>query len=359
METIFHGLLSHPLILTVVVFALVFDFLNGFHDAANSIATVVVTRTLTPLQAVFLAGLANFIGYFTFSHAIAKMVSKGIIAIDMLPGVELKLSLILAALCGAVIWNIFTWWMGLPTSSSHALIGGLVGAGIAAAGPSIVILGHIAINDGKLAVSGVLPIFAFIIIAPVLGMIASSIFTIIIINLFKKSTPLRAAAIFKKLQLLSATWYSIGHGTNDAQKTMGIIMLALVSGGLASSMEISGWVALSCYIAIGLGTAFGGWRIVKTMGTRITKIRAMEGFSAESAAALVLMGTAHFGIPVSTTHVISGSIMGVGAVEQAGKVRWVTARRIVWAWIITIPATATCSAICYLIIRALGTLHGL
>lgn len=345
-------LLSHPFILTVVLFALAFDFLNGFHDSANSIATVVVTRTLTPLQAVLLAGFANFVGYFTFSHAIAKMVSKGIIAIDMLPGAEHKLALLLAALTGAILWNLFTWWKGLPTSSSHALIGGLVGAGIAAVGPSIVILGHIAVKDGKLAVSGVLPIFLFIIVAPLLGMLASSIFTIIIINLFRKSTPAFGAKVFKKLQLLSATWYSIGHGTNDAQKTMGIITLALFSGGLASSMDIPGWVALACYSAIGLGTAFGGWRIVKTMGTRITRIHAMEGFCAESAGALVLMGTAHFGIPVSTTHVISGSIMGVGAVEQAGKVRWVTARRIVWAWIITIPATALCAALSYLVITA-------
>jgi inorganic phosphate transporter, PiT family len=356
MENIFQALMGHPFILVVVVFALLFDFLNGCHDAANSIATVVVTRTLTPLQAVMLAGLANFIGYFTFGHAIAKMVSKGIITMDMLPGVEHKLAVLLAALIGAVIWNIFTWWMGLPTSSSHALIGGMVGAGIAAAGPSIVILGHIAVKEGKMAVSGVLPIFLFIIVAPLLGMLASSIFTVIIINLFRKSTPARASSIFKKLQLLSATWYSIGHGTNDAQKTMGVIMLALFSGGLVSNMEIQGWVALSCYTAIGLGTALGGWRIVKTMGTRITKIRAMEGFCAESAAALVLMGTAHFGIPVSTTHVISGSIMGVGAVEQASKVRWVTARRIVWAWIITIPATAACAGLSYLIIRTLYTL---
>ena len=314
---------------------------------------MVVTRTLTPIQAVVLAGFANFVGYFAFSHAIAKMVSQGILVIDMLPGAEQRLALLMAALIGAVAWNLFTWWMGLPTSSSHALIGGMVGAGLAAAGPSMVILGDIAAKDGKLAVAGVLPIFLFIIVAPLLGMLASSLFTIVIINLFRKSTPKRSASIFRKLQLVSATWYSIGHGTNDAQKTMGVIMLALFSGGLVTSMEISGWVAFSCYLAIGLGTAFGGWRIVRTMGTRITKIRAMEGFCAESAAALVLMGTAHFGIPVSTTHVIAGSIMGVGAVEQAGKVRWVTARRIVWAWIITLPATAACAAVSFFLLTAL------
>ena len=339
------------LVFTVIGLALIFDFLNGFHDSANSIATVVVTKTLTPGQAVLLAGLANFVGYFTFGHAIAKMVSKGIITIDMLPDSEHRLALLLAALLGAIIWNIITWWFGLPTSSSHALIGGLVGAGIAAAGPSIIILGSVAVKHGKLAVTGVLPIFAFIFIAPLLGMLVSSAFTILILNLFRKISPKSSASIFKKLQLISATWYSIGHGTNDAQKTMGIIMLALFSGGLVTSLEIVGWVALACYIAIGLGTAFGGWRIVKTMGTKITKIRAVEGFCAESAAALVLMGTANYGIPVSTTHVISGSIMGVGAVERAGQVKWVTARKIIWAWFLTIPATAIVAALSYFIIQ--------
>src|SRR3989339_2099974 len=340
MEHLLHGLSAHTFVAIVIAVALAFDFLNGFHDAANSIATIVVPRTLTPLQAIVMAGAANFVGYFTFSHAIAKMVSKGIVHIEMLPTVESKLALLLAALLGAVIWNIITWLMGLPTSSSHALIGGLVGAGLAAAGPSMVIFGSVSVHAGKIAVTGVWPIFLFIVVAPLLGMIGSSIFTIIILNLFRKITPTRAATLFKKLQLFSAAWYSIGHGTNDAQKTMGVITLALFSGGLAATMDIPGWVALSCYTAIGLGTAFGGWRIVKTMGTRITKIRAMEGFCAESAAALTLMGTAHFGIPVSTTHVISGAIMGVGAVENSGKVRWVAARKIVWAWIITIPVTA-------------------
>ncbi|MFH0920421.1 MAG: inorganic phosphate transporter [Fibrobacterota bacterium] len=353
MEPLLHALSIHTFMAVVILVALAFDFLNGFHDAANSIATIVVTRTLTPLQAIVLAGFANFVGYFTFSHAIAKMVGKGIVHIDMLPNVESKMALLLAALLGAVLWNIVTWWLGLPTSSSHALIGGLVGAGLAAAGPSMVILGNVSWHAGKLAVTGIWPIFLFIVVAPLLGMLGSSIFTIIILNLFRKITPARAASVFKKLQLVSATWYSIGHGTNDAQKTMGIITLALFSGGLTATMDIPGWVALSCYSAIGLGTAFGGWRIVKTMGTRITKIRAVEGFCAESAAAMVLMGTAHFGIPVSTTHVIAGAIMGVGAVEQAGKVRWVTARKIVWAWIITLPATAACAALCYFVIRAL------
>ncbi|OGS34855.1 MAG: hypothetical protein A2293_07010 [Elusimicrobia bacterium RIFOXYB2_FULL_49_7] len=354
MDAFYAFLVSHPFVVVVVLVALVFDFLNGFHDSANSIATIVVTKTLTPLQAILLAGAANFIGYFTFSHAIAKMVSKGIIHIDLLPNIEAKLTLLLAALLGAIIWNLITWWLGLPTSSSHALVGGLVGAGLAAAGPSMVILGSLTYSAGKLAVTGILPVFLFIVLAPLMGMIGSSLFTVLTLNLFKNISPTRAASVFKKLQLVSATWYSIGHGTNDAQKTMGIITLALFSGGLLSSMEIPGWVAFSCYLAIGLGTAFGGWRIVKTMGTRITKIRAMEGFCAESAAALTLMGTAHFGIPVSTTHVISGAIMGVGAVENSGKVRWVAARKIVWAWIITIPVTALFAAGSYWLLTVLG-----
>jgi PiT family inorganic phosphate transporter len=335
------------LVITIIVVALIFDFLNGFHDSANSIATVVVTRTLTPFQAVLLAGVANFVGYFTFGHAIAKMVSKGILNLSLVPSTDIQLLLILAALLGAIFWNVITWVFGLPSSSSHALIGGLIGAGIAAAGPKIVILGTVAINSGKLEVTGILPIIAFIFIAPMLGMLGGGIFTILILNIFKKLPYSHSSKLFKYLQLVSASWYSVGHGTNDAQKMMGVISLAMVCGGMAQSMEIQGWVALSCYAAIGLGTMFGGWRIVKTMGTGITKIRATEGFCAESSAAIVLMSTAHFGIPVSTTHVIAGSIMGVGTVERGKTIRWVTARRIVWAWVLTIPLTAICSALAY------------
>lgn len=338
------------LVIVVISLSLIFDFLNGFHDAANSIATVVVTRTLTPLQAVILAGIANFIGYFTFGHAIAKMVSKRIINLDLMPTPDAKLTLLFGALIGAIFWNILTWLLGLPTSSSHALIGGMIGAGIAAAGPDIVISGTVAINAGKLSVTGVLPIVAFIFIAPLLGLIGAMFFILVILNLFKKMPHYHSAKLFKYLQLISATWYSIGHGTNDAQKMMGVITLALFSGGMANSLEIPPWVALACYASIGSGTMFGGWRIVKTMGTKITKIRATEGFCAESAAALVLMGTAHFGIPVSTTHVISGAIMGVGTVENVRAVRWSTARKIVWVWILTIPMTAICAAVAYHII---------
>jgi PiT family inorganic phosphate transporter len=249
-----------------------------------------------------------------------------------------------------MIWNIFTWLLGLPTSSSHALIGGLVGAGLAAVGTDIVIPGSVAINMGKLSFTGVLPIVSFIIIAPLLGMIGASAIILIIFNLFKKMPFYHSAKVFRYFQLCSATWFSIGHGTNDAQKMMGVISLALFSGGMASSLEILPWVAFACYASIGLGTMFGGWRIVKTMGTGITKIRSREGFCAESASAMVLMGTAHFGIPVSTTHVISGAIMGVGAVEGARTVRWSTARKLVWAWLMTIPMAALCAGVVYRII---------
>jgi PiT family inorganic phosphate transporter len=325
--------MDHALLMVaiVVVVALVFDFLNGFHDAANAIATIVVSRTLTPVQAVLLAGAANFIGYFTFGTAVAKMIGKGVVHVE-----QVTLPLLLATLAGAIVWNILTWLLGLPTSSSHALIGGLVGAGIASAGPAAVMW------------PGVGKIFLFIIVAPLLGMLGASVFTVIVIWVFRRSNPYWAGGFFRKLQLVSATFYSIGHGTNDAQKTMGVISLALLAGGFTTGFEIKGWVALACYVSIGLGTMFGGWRIVKTMGTSIIKIRPMEGFCAETAAAAVLIGTQHAGIPVSTTHVIAGSIMGVGAIEHAASVRWVTARKILWAWFLTIPASALVAALAYL-----------
>ncbi|MBM4047532.1 MAG: inorganic phosphate transporter [Planctomycetes bacterium] len=330
---------TFALMVVVIVAALIFDFLNGFHDAANAIATIVVTRTLTPLQAAILAGFANFIGYFTFGVTIAKTIGKGVVQIE-----SITLTILLAALLGAVVWNVVTWLLGLPTSSSHALIGGLLGSAVASAGFKVVVL------------HGVLKILVFILLAPLLGMIGPLVFTTFVILLCRRVHPARANRIFKRLQLLSATSYSVGHGTNDAQKTMGIIALALLSGGVNDSFHLDGWVVLSCYTAIGLGTAFGGWRIVKTMGTQITKIQPMEGFCAETSAALVLLGTAHAGIPVSTTHVIAGSIMGVGVVEDVAKVRWVTARRIVWAWILTIPLTSACSALSYFIVAGVQRL---
>ena len=323
------------LVVVVVVVALIFDFVNGFHDAANAIATVVVSKVLTPLQAVALAGVANFIGYFIFGTAVAKMIGKGVVHID-----QVTLPLLLATLAGAIVWNILTWLVGLPSSSSHALIGGLIGSGIAAVGLKVIIW------------SGVLKIFMFIFLAPLIGMAGAVLFTVLTLWIFRRFTLSQTKGIFKKLQLVSALFASIGHGTNDAQKTMGIIALALYTGHVSSSFatgKIDDWVVFAAYTAISLGTFFGGWRIIKTMGTNITKIRELEGFCANAAASIVFIGTAHFGIPVSTTHVIAGSIMGVGSVQQAGTVRWVTARKIVWAWFLTIPATALFAAGTYLL----------
>jgi len=332
------------LLVSVIGIALIFDFLNGFHDAANAIATIVVSRTLTPLQAVILAGFANFVGYFTIGTAVAKTIAKGVVDISHL-GSDMLLPILFSAMLGAVIWNLITWLLGLPTSSSHALIGGLIGAAVVASGPKAIILGSIFSE-------GVIQIVAFIVIAPFIGFLGAIIFTSLIFILFQKARPSKIQGIFKKLQLVSATAYCISHGTNDAQKTMGVITLALVAAGILPEFkEIPGWVALSCYCAIGIGTMFGGWRIVRTMGTKITKIHALEGFCAESSAAFTLLFTAHAGIPVSTTHVISGAIMGVGAVESAAKVRWLTARTILWAWLLTIPATAICAGLSYYLVR--------
>jgi PiT family inorganic phosphate transporter len=322
------------LVVVVIVVALLFDFVNGFNDAANSIATIVVSKTLTPVQAVILAASMNFVGFFFFGTAVAKMIGRGVVHIE-----HVTLTLLIATLLGAIIWQIITWRLGLPTSSSHALIGGLIGSGIASAGTKVVVW------------AGVLKIFSFIILAPILGGIGAMIFTTIIIWIFHKSTPKTSTGIFKRLQLLTAAAVGIGHGTNDAQKTMGIIALALFTGHVSNSFQtgtIDRWVVFSAYTAISLGTMCGGWRIVKTMGTNITKIREMEGFCSNAAAAAVLIATSHAGIPVSTTHVIAGSIMGVGSVKHAGTVRWITARRIIWGWVITIPMASVFAALTYL-----------
>lgn len=328
--------LSFALLVTVVAVALLFDFVNGFHDAANAIATVVVSRTLTPFQAILMAGFANFLGYFFFGVTVAKTIGNDVVQLA-----SMTLPLILAALTGAVAWNLITWILGLPTSSSHALIGGLVGAALAAVGPSGVLL------------PGVLTIVGFIVLAPVLGFIGSSVITVLIFWLFRRAHPNRTKGFFKGLQLVAALYFSTTHGANDSQKTMAVIAMALVAAGVHSTLILDPWVIFSCYFAISLGTTFGGWRIVKTMGTSITKIGPMEGFASNAAAGAVLMTTALLGVPVSTTHVISGAIMGVGAVENAAKVKWITARRIVWAWIITIPASACIAAVAFLGLRLL------
>jgi len=328
--------LSLILLVAVVAVALLFDFVNGFHDAANAIATVVVSRTLTPIQAILMAGFANFLGYFFFGVTVAQTIGNDVVRLS-----DMTLPLLLAALLGAVIWNLITWILGLPTSSSHALIGGLVGAALAAAGPTAVLL------------PGVLKIVGFILLAPLLGFLGSTVITVMIFWLFRRAHPRRTRGLFKGLQLVAALYFSTTHGANDSQKTMAVIAMALVAAGVHATLVLDPWVIFSCYFAISLGTTFGGWRIVKTMGTAITKIGPLEGFASNAAAGGVLMTTALLGVPVSTTHVISGAIMGVGAVENAAKVKWATARSIVGAWVITIPASATMAALAFAGLRLL------
>ena len=326
------------LIAITIVIALAFDFMNGFHDAANAIATVVVTKVLTPHQAVFMAALANFIGAFVFNVSVATTIGKGIV-----DPAAITIHIIIAALLGAIVWDVITWYLGIPTSSSHALIGGLIGS--------------VFISSGIKAIHfhSILKIFIFIFVAPMLGFIGASLFTVLILNLFRKSKPESVNNLFSKLQLASSFFYSLGHGTNDAQKTMGIITVLLFSTGFLSVFKVPLWVILSAHASIALGTYFGGWRIVKTMGTKITKLRPMEGFCAEGSGGLVLFLTALLGIPVSTTHVIAGSIMGVGFIESFKQVRWVTARRMVWAWILTIPLSALIAAAADYIIHLIST----
>src|SRR3989338_8063698 len=317
-------------VLVVIFVALVFDFINGFHDSANSIATIVATGVLKPRNAVLLAAFWNFAGAFIFSVAVATTIGKNVIDPS-----SVTLPIILAALLGAIAWNLITLYFGIPSSSSHALIGGLIGAGIAGAG-----LGAIHFMGLKL-------IFIFIILAPLIGFGCAILLTVAMMWLLRRASPRKMEWSFKKLQLVSSSLYSLSHGTNDAQKTMGVITLVLLTGGLISEFHVPLWVILSSYTAIALGTFFGGWRIVKTMGLRITKLRPFHGCMAETSGSFVLLGTAHFGIPVSTTHVISGAIMGVGSVKRSSGVRWQIARRIVAAWFLTIPLSALAAGIAY------------
>jgi inorganic phosphate transporter, PiT family len=325
-------------VLFIVVVALVFDFLNGFHDAANSIATVVSTRVLTPLQAVVWAAVFNFVAAFGFGVQVATTVGKGVVHADIVDQ-----WVILAGLIGAIVWDVITWYWGLPTSSSHALIGGFAGAGLAKAG------------FGGLVGSGLLKIGIFMVLAPLIGLTVGFLVMLATIWIFRKETPGRVDRFFRRGQLVSAAAYSLGHGTNDAQKTMGIIaVLLFTTGHLGKEFYVPTWVILSAHAAIALGTMAGGWRIVKTMGMRITKLRPIGGFSAEAAGAVTLIGTALAGIPVSTTHTISGAIMGVGAIQRFSAVRWGVAGRIVWAWILTIPASAVVAAAFWLLLRLAG-----
>ena len=328
--------------LTTVVFivfiALVFDFINGFHDAANSIATVVSTRVLTPLQAVVWAAFFNFVAAFGFGVGVAKTVGKGVIETNVVDQ-----WVILAGLIGAIVWDLITWAWGIPTSSSHALIGGFAGAAVAKAG------------FGSLIAGGLVKIGAFMILAPLVGLVVGFAMMVLTLNVFRHATPGRVDKIFRRGQLLSAAAYSLGHGTNDAQKTMGIIaVLLFTTGHLGPEFYVPFWVVLAAHAALALGTMTGGWRIVKTMGMRITKLRPVGGFCAETAGAITLLGTAIGGIPVSTTQTISGSIMGVGAIQRFSAVRWGVAGRILWAWILTIPASAIVAAGAWALFRLLG-----
>jgi PiT family inorganic phosphate transporter len=322
---------SLAVVIVLVVVALAFDFMNGFHDAANSIATVVSTRVLTPYQAVMMAAFFNFAALFVFQLKVAATVGKGIVD----PAI-VDHYVIFGALAGAIAWNIITWYYGIPSSSSHALIGGLVGAAIAKAG------------TGHLIGAGIVKTVAFIFVAPLLGMLFGALLMLMVAWLFVRSTPARVDRWFRRLQLVSASAYSLGHGGNDAQKTAGVIWVLLIGAGyLGTDDPLPMWVVASCYVMIALGTAFGGWRIVKTMGQRITKLKPVGGCCAETGGALMLFLATGFGIPVSTTHTITGAIIGVGSTQSVSAVRWGVAGNIVLAWVLTIPCTAFIAAIAW------------
>src|SRR3546814_312943 len=321
-------MLSFHLLLGLIAVALLFDFLNGLHDAANSIATVVSTRVLRPHYAVAWAAFFNFIAFLFFGLHVAETVGKGIVEADIVDA-----SVIFGALMGAISWNIITWGLGIPSSSSHASIGGLIGAGFAKAGFSAIVW------------KGVLKTAAAIILSPALGLVLALVLVLIVAWLFVRSTPLVADRRFRKLQLVSASLYSLGHGGNDAQKTMGIIAVLLYSQGqLHGGFHVPFWVVLSCQTAMALGTLFGGWRIVNTMGSKITRLTPQQGFCAETGGALTLFGATWLGVPVSTTHTITGAIIGVGASRRLSAVRWNVASSIVVAWVVTLPAAAVLSA---------------
>ncbi len=319
-------------VVVLVVLALLFDFMNGFHDAANSIATVVSTGVLKPQQAVLFAAFFNVLAILVFQLNVAATVGKGIVQ----PGV-VDHHVVFGALVGAITWNVITWWYGIPSSSSHALIGGICGAVIAKAGA------------GSLLGSGVLKVVAFIFVSPLLGFALGSLLMVVVAWVCRRSSPLRVDNWFRRLQLVSAGLYSLGHGGNDAQKTIGIIWMLLIATGYSAANDAlpPTWVIWSCYLAIGLGTMFGGWRIVKTMGQRITKLKPVGGFCAETGGAMTLFLATAMGVPVSTTHTITGAIVGVGSVRRASAVRWGVAGNIVWAWVFTIPASAFVAGIFY------------
>lgn len=323
------------LLIVIIILALIFDFINGFHDAANSIATVVSTKVLSPLSAVIWAAMFNFIAYFIFELKVADTVAKTV------KPEYITLIVVFSGLIAAIVWNLLTWWWGIPSSSSHTLIGSFAGAGIANAG-----------QLHAVQLDKIMPVIYFIVLAPVMGLIMSYIISVLTMNLVKKMNPSKVDRVFRKLQLLSSAAYSLGHGGNDAQKVMGIIAAAMVSVGLISDTKgLPGWVPLACYTAIACGTLFGGWKIVKTMGQKITKLTPFEGFSAETAGALTLFGTQHFKIPVSTTHTITGCIIGVGVTRRVSAVRWGVTIELIWAWVLTIPVSALMAALIFNLIH--------
>jgi len=329
------------LLVVVIIMAVAFDYINGFHDAANSIATIVSTKVLSPFQAVLWAAIFNFAAYFYFSdHKVANTIAKTVLE------QYITLHVIFAGLLAAIIWNLMTWYYGIPSSSSHTLIGGFAGAGMAKA----LTMGDAALQ--AINVSKILTTISFIVLAPIIGMVISVIITLIIINICRKAKPATAEKWFKRLQLLSSAALSFTHGGNDAQKVMGIIYVSMVASNvIGNDSPMPEWIPVVCYAAIALGTMSGGWRIVKTMGSRITKVTALEGVGAEAAGAVTLGITEHFGIPVSTTHTITGSIIGVGLTKRVSAVRWGVTINLIWAWILTIPVSATLAAITYFIIN--------
>jgi inorganic phosphate transporter, PiT family len=324
-------------VVAIIIVALIFDYINGFHDAANSIATVVSTRVLSPGQAVIWAAVFNFIAAFTFGTAVAKTVGSGLVDIRLV-----SFSVIFAGLIGAIVWDLITWYFGLPTSSSHALIGGYAGAAVAKAGFVAIIA------------SGWTKTLIFIVLAPLMGMVLGFLIMMLTMWIFHGFSPGRVDRWFRRLQLVSAAAYSLGHGGNDAQKTMGIIAGVLVAGGylqlVNGQLTIPFWVIMAAHGAISLGTLSGGWRIIHTMGSKITKLQPVGGFAAETAGAISLFAATHLGVPVSTTHTITGAIIGVGSIKRLSAVRWGVAGRIVWAWILTIPASAAIAAVVYWVV---------
>jgi PiT family inorganic phosphate transporter len=330
--------LAFPLLVGLVAIALLFDFLNGLHDAANSIATIVSTRVLRPQYAVFWAAFFNFIAFLFFGLHVAETLGKGIISADVVDP-----TVVFGALIAAISWNVITWYFGIPSSSSHALIGGLVGAGVAKAG------------GGAIVWTGLSKTVAAIVLSPATGFVLALLLVLIVSWAFVRFTPFAVDSTFRVLQFVSASLYSLGHGGNDAQKTMGIIAVLLYSQGmLGETFYVPFWVVITCQTMLALGTLFGGWRIVHTMGSKITRLTPMQGFCAETGGAITLFGATWLGVPVSTTHTITGAIIGVGAARRFSAVRWGIAGNIVWAWIITIPATAVIAAVVYWLANLLG-----